>query len=103
MNKSPELVKRQSSEEYLEQGIEKEIQRDSKPDMVNHPPHYNAGTIEVIEIIEDQEHLGYHLLQAMRYITRSPFKGTEKQDLEKAIWYLNRHIAKKVKVRVNNG
>ena len=60
------------------------------PDMVNHPPHYNKGNIEVIDFIDDQEHLGYHRLQAIRYICRSPFKGTEIQDLEKAIWYLER-------------
>lgn len=62
-------------------------------DMVNHPPHYKAGKIEVIEFIEDQEHLGFHRLQSIRYITRSPFKGTELEDLKKSRWYLDRKIA----------
>ncbi len=84
---------------HLEDGVLVDEIPEEEHDMVNHPPHYNAGNIEVIDFIEDQEHLGYHLLQAIRYITRSPFKGTAKQDLEKAMWYLNRHIAKMVKVK----
>lgn len=74
----------------------------TEEDMVNHPPHYNAGNIEVIDFIEDQEHLGYHLLQAIRYITRSPFKGSEQQDLDKAIWYLNRHTKRMRELEVVN-
>jgi len=61
------------------------------PDLVNHPPHYTFGTIEVIEVIEDWD-LGYHLGNAVKYIARSPHKGDEIQDLHKARWYLNRHI-----------
>jgi hypothetical protein len=71
----------------------------NEPEMVNHPSHYNAGNIEVIDFIDDQEHLGFHCLQAIRYICRSPFKGTEAQDLEKAIWYLKRRV-EKLKERV---
>jgi hypothetical protein len=75
-------------------GDETTEMRDNDVDMVNNPPHYNQGDIEVIDFIDDQEHLGYHRLQAIRYITRSPFKGTEIEDLEKARWYLNRRIIK---------
>jgi hypothetical protein len=61
-------------------------------DMVNQPPHYNAGTIEVITIIEDWK-LGYHLGNVVKYCLRSSHKGSELEDLKKAEWYLKRKIA----------
>lgn len=64
-----------------------------KADMVNHPPHYTTGGIETIDYIEAKQ-LGYHLGNAVKYISRAEHKGTYRQDLEKAIWYLNRAIAK---------
>jgi hypothetical protein len=63
-------------------------------DAVSHPPHYNAGKIEVIDAIEDWE-LGFHLGNAVKYIARAKHKGTELQDLRKAAWYLNRFIEKR--------
>jgi hypothetical protein len=77
-----------------------EFYKDKQNDMVNHPPHYKKGKIEVIDFIEDQEYLGFHRCQSIRYITRSPFKGTEIQDLKKAIWYLDRKISQ---LEVGNG
>lgn len=60
---------------------------------VTHPKHYNRGKIEVIEFIEDQE-LGFHLGNAMKYICRAGVKDPLKlvEDLEKAIWYIERRI-----------
>lgn len=69
---------------------------------VNHPSHYNQGKFEVIEVIEDQK-LGFHLGNAIKYICRAGKKIPDKytddmkrelttQDLEKAIWYIKRHI-----------
>lgn len=62
-------------------------------DNVNHPPHYNYGKFEVIEFIEDQQ-LGYHLGNALKYICRAGRKDESKfvEDLEKAIWYIRRRI-----------
>ena len=62
-------------------------------DPVNHPAHYTRGKIEVLDFIEDQ-HLGYHLGQVIKYVCRAGFKDpeTRKQDLEKARFYLNREI-----------
>lgn len=62
-------------------------------DMVNHPAHYNGGQIEVIEYLEDQFMDRPHEWNAVKYISRANKKGTEVQDLEKAIWYLKRKIA----------
>nr|DAY05230.1 MAG TPA: nucelotide kinase [Caudoviricetes sp.] len=62
---------------------------------VNHPSHYNAGRIEVIDFIEDQN-MNFNLGNAVKYISRAGKKDPKKfrEDLEKAIWYLNRELAK---------
>jgi hypothetical protein len=64
-------------------------------DMVNQPPHYTDGKIEVIDFIEDKE-LSYHLGNCVKYISRAGKKdpSKKKQDLEKALWYLKRAIDK---------
>ena len=62
-------------------------------DNVNHPNHYTFGKIEVIDFIEDQ-HLGFHLGNAVKYISRAGRKNPDKtiEDLRKAVWYINRQI-----------
>ena len=60
-------------------------------EMVNHPDHYQGKKMEVIDIIEDYE-LGFHLGNAIKYILRADKKGNTKQDLKKAIWYIQREI-----------
>ena len=60
-------------------------------DAVNHPPHYNAGKIEVIDAIEDWK-LDYHIGNVVKYVVRAPHKGKELEDLKKALWYLERAI-----------
>lgn len=66
----------------------------SEHDSVNKPSHYTDGKIEVIEFIEDKN-LGFHLGNAIKYISRAGKKdpSKEKEDLQKAIWYINRHIS----------
>jgi hypothetical protein len=65
----------------------------SESSLVNHPAHYNSGKIEVIEAIEDWK-LDYPTGNAVKYIARAGRKNPEKEieDLEKAVWYLNRKI-----------
>lgn len=60
-------------------------------DMVNHPPHYTFGKIEVIDAIDDWR-LGFYEGQVVKYVARAKYKGAELQDLKKAQWYLNRLI-----------
>jgi hypothetical protein len=62
-------------------------------DIVNHPAHYIAGKIEVIEAIEDWK-LGFCLGNAVKYIARAGKKdpAKTKEDLQKARWYLDREI-----------
>lgn len=65
--------------------------------IISHPAHYTRGKIEVIDFIEDQQ-LGYHLGQVIKYVCRAGFKdaSTRKQDLQKAEWYLKREIERSV-------
>ncbi len=62
-------------------------------DPVNHPSHYtgHASGVECITIIE---HMNFCRGNAMKYIWRAGEKGDEVQDLEKAIWYLQREVAR---------
>lgn len=64
-----------------------------KSDNINHPPHYNTGTIEVIDFIEDKK-LNFHRATAIKYIVRAGIKdkATELDDLKKAQWYIEREI-----------
>lgn len=60
-------------------------------DPVNHPPHYtqHPSGVECIEIVE---HFPYNLGNAVAYIWRCEHKGEPIQDLEKAVWYVQREI-----------
>lgn len=63
-------------------------------DMVNHPPHYDFGRYETIDVIEAWE-LPYHLGNVIKYVSRAKRKGREMEDLKKALWYLERYIEKR--------
>lgn len=102
-NAKPEemIVPNKSFAETIEEFAKKNragTKRDGAPeaatDMVNHPKHYNAGRIEVIEFIEDQQ-LPYNLGNVVKYVSRAGKKGgidEHEQDLKKAQWYLAREI-----------
>lgn len=64
------------------------------PSAVDHPSHYCAGKIEVIDFIEDQE-FAFNLGNAVKYICRAEHKGKSLEDLEKAHWYLSRELARR--------
>jgi len=68
-----------------------------KEDMVNHPPHYKKGGVEVIDVIEagigDQGFIGYLLGNILKYLLRFRHKGKPIEDLKKARWYLDKLIA----------
>jgi hypothetical protein len=63
-----------------------------KSDPVNHPAHYKVGGIETIDFIEAKR-LNYNMGNAVKYIARADHKGNRKQDLEKAVWYLQRELS----------
>lgn len=67
----------------------------NKPDVVNHPVHYTVGGIETIDFIEAKK-LGYHLGNVVKYISRVDQKDDPIENLEKARWYLDREIQKRL-------
>lgn len=64
---------------------------------VNHPNHYGGedNIYEAIKVIEAWE-LNFNLGNTLKYISRAGKKKNSEllQDLEKALWYLNRQINK---------
>ena len=69
--------------------------REGEPDMIQNPPHYKQYTFEPIDIItevvkEYPPEIGFHIGTVLKYLFRSPFKGKQLQDLEKAEYYLQR-------------
>lgn len=69
--------------------------------MVEHPEHYNAHNIEVIDFIMDWE-LNFQLGNVIKYVCRSPYKGTALQDLLKAQEYLQFEIDRVKNLEQNN-
>lgn len=66
-------------------------------DMVNHPPHYNSHPkgIECITVIEDNPF--FNLGAAMKYLWRVSWgsKGKDIEDMRKAIWFIEKEIARR--------
>jgi len=63
---------------------------------INHPPHYGGDTpTEPIKVIEAWG-LNFHLGSAVKYIARAGKKGSEEEDLRKAVWYIQRHLGRLV-------
>lgn len=60
-------------------------------DNVNKPNHYNVGDIEVIDFI-DSWGLNFNLGNVIKYVVRSDYKGNKIEDLQKAIYYIEREI-----------
>jgi hypothetical protein len=73
--------------------IIEDIPEPVKVDLVNSPPHYQGNRFEVIDIIDDFG-LTFNTGNAIKYILRADKKGNQKQDLLKAIWYLEHEINK---------
>ena len=63
-------------------------------DDVNNPKHYNRGGLECIEAIEAMTEnmsgdIAPHAANVLKYLWRCEYKNGI-QDIDKAIWYLNR-------------
>ena len=63
-------------------------------DVVNNPDHYNTGSIECIDAIQESmssvAFKGYLKGNCIKYLWRYDYKGKQVQDLQKAGWYLNK-------------
>lgn len=64
----------------------------SQDEAVNHPSHYTQ-IVPGIECIEVTQHMTFLRGNAIKYLWRAGAKGNTKQDLEKAVWYIQREIA----------
>ena len=66
-------------------------------DVVNKPSHYNTGSIECIEAIEESmssvAFKGYLKGNCLKYLWRYDYKGKQVEDLQKAGWYLHKLTA----------
>ena len=60
---------------------------------VNHPDHYGGkeNLYEAINVIEAWD-LDFHCGSVVKYIARHKKKENPRQDIEKAIWYLQRYL-----------
>ena len=97
MPESSKCVERSNGTKYWylngKQVTEEEVIGTNKTNPVDHPTHYNSGSIEVIDAIEDWK-LDFSLGNVVKYVARSPHKGNQLEDLKKAQWYLNREVSK---------
>ena len=85
-----EWLQQQGQEDAIKEDV---MERLEEQDMIDHPAHYNFGSIEPIDVVEDWE-LDYHLGTVIKYIARCGLKegSSELEDLKKAQWYLSRKI-----------
>lgn len=60
-------------------------------DMVNHPSHYTHGSIECIDVVENTS---FSIGNAVKYVYRRNHKNSLVQDLQKAVWYLEREASR---------
>ena len=65
-------------------------------DPVNHPEHYETNGIECIDAMiasQGKEVVSnYCVCNAFKYIWRHQHKGKSVEDIQKAVWYLNRYL-----------
>lgn len=69
-------------------------------DMVNSPSHYGSGTYEAINVIEAWG-ANFNIGNSLKYLSRYGKKDPNAiiQDLEKAIWYIDREISNLKKIK----
>lgn len=71
-------------------------------EVVEHPQHYTSHP-SGIECIEVTEHMNFCLGNAVKYIWRADLKHDDggTKDLRKAIWYLERELARRGEASCN--
>ena len=67
---------------------------DAGSDPVSHPRHYTEHP-SGIECIQITEHMGFCLGNAVKYLWRADLKDDAIQDMQKAIWYIQREIERR--------
>lgn len=64
-------------------------------DNINSPKHYTQHK-SGIECIQITEHMNFNLGNAVKYIWRADLKNNVIEDLEKAKWYIQREIERRL-------
>lgn len=70
---------------------------------INHPTHYTSSPARCecgrgVECIQVTEHMNFNLGNAVKYIWRAGLKSPDMgTDLRKAVWYLERELARLAK------
>ena len=76
-----------------------------KPEMVNHPKHYNNSparcakcdaSIECIQVIR---HMKCNIANAIKYLWRCEDKNNAIEDMRKAVWYINDEIEERSRAK----
>ena len=83
----------------MQEEYDRQHQADPDDDQVNHPSHYQSYNKELnIECIDamraafgDEAVVNFCICNAFKYVWRHQSKNG-KQDIEKAIWYLNKYL-----------
>lgn len=65
-------------------------------DAVNHPTHYTSHPSGV-ECIDVTQHMNFCLGNAVKYIWRADLKWDAIEDLNKAKWYIEKEIERRLK------
>lgn len=60
-------------------------------DAVDHPTHYNSN-LSGVECIDVVEHMTFNIGSAIKYLWRADHKGRQREDLQKALWYIDREL-----------
>lgn len=85
-----------SSGQKVDMNEESVLCPNNELDNINHPSHYTTGGMEVIDILKAKltpdEFKGYCKGNVLKYLFRAEYKGKEKEDYQKAKWYLERLI-----------
>lgn len=66
-------------------------QSDTSTDNVYHPSHYNQHP-SGIEAIQVCEHMNFNIGNAIKYLWRADYKGKRCEDLQKAMFYIQREL-----------
>lgn len=68
-------------------------------DPINHPPHYTShpSGVECITVVE---HMSFNLGNAIKYVWRADLKGNAIEDLQKARFYIDREIERRINSQI---
>jgi len=86
-------------EEMNDREVKVTIDEEKSNSNVNHPKHYGGkdNPYEAIKVIEAWG-VGFNLGNTLKYISRAGKKDNIIQDLEKALFYLDREIQNRKKI-----